>query len=273
LRETDEKGSQDVVRRCTGGLICEAQAVERLKHFCSRNALDIEGLGDKQIEMFFSEALVRTAADIFTLARRDAKAATKLIDREGYGETSVRNLFASIEVRRHPPLNRFIYALGIRHIGETNARRLARHFGTFDALRQIAMKAATDFDARAELDAISGLGPAAVTAVVDFFAELHNEQALDALLAEVTPQPMQAVEITSAVTGKTIVFTGSLEKMTREEIKAQAERLGAKVAGSVSSKTDLVVAGPGAGSKLNKARDLGIEVIDEAAWLKRIGAG
>jgi DNA ligase (NAD+) len=273
LRETDEKGNQDVVRRCTGGLICEAQAVERLKHFCSRNALDIEGLGDKQIEMFFSEGLVRTAADIFTLPGRDAKAATKLAEREGYGETSVRNLFASIEARRHPPLNRFIYALGIRHIGETNARRLARHFGTFENLRRIAIKAATDFEARAELDAISGLGPTAIKAVVDFFAEPHNEQALDALLAEVTPQPMEEVETASPVAGKTIVFTGSLEKMTRDEIKAQAERLGAKVAASVSSKTDLVVAGPGAGSKLNKARELGVEVIDEAAWLARISAG
>jgi DNA ligase (NAD+) len=273
LRETDEKGNEDVVRRCTGGLICEAQAVERLKHFCSRNALDIEGLGDKQIEMFFAEGLVRTAADIFTLPRRDAKAATKLAEREGYGETSVRNLFASIEARRHPPLNRFIYALGIRHIGETNARRLARHFGTFDGLRKTAIKAGSDFEARAELDSINGLGPTAIKAVVDIFAEPHNEQALDALLREVTPEPMEAVETTSPVAGKTIVFTGSLERMTREEIKAQAERLGAKVAGSVSSKTDLIVAGPGAGSKLNKARELGIEIIDEAAWLARIGAG
>ncbi|MBV8847997.1 MAG: NAD-dependent DNA ligase LigA [Methylobacteriaceae bacterium] len=273
VRETDEKGNEDVVRRCTGSLICPAQAVERLKHFCSRNALDIEGLGDKQIEAFFSEGLIRTAADIFALATRDAKAATKLTEREGYGETSVRNLFASIEARRHPPLNRFIYALGIRHIGETNARRLARHFGTFDALRKTTMKAAADFEARAELDSIGGLGPAAIKAVVDFFAEPHNEQALDALLKEVTPEPMEAVETSSPVAGKTIVFTGSLEKMTREEIKAQAERLGAKVSGSVSSKTDLIVAGPGAGSKLNKARELGIEIIDEMAWLKRIGAG
>ncbi len=272
LRETDEKGNEDVVRRCTGSLICPAQAVERLKHFCSRNALDIEGLGDKQIEIFFEEGLIRTAADIFTLAERDAKSPQKLVEREGYGETSVRNLFASIEARRHPPVNRLIYALGIRHIGETNARRLARHFGTFDALRKTAVKAASDFEARADLDSIGGLGPTAVKAVVDFFSEPHNEHALDALLKEITPEPMQAVETSSPVAGKTIVFTGSLEKMTREEIKAQAERLGAKVAGSVSAKTDLVVAGPGAGSKLNKARELGIEVIDEESWLKRIGA-
>ncbi len=184
----------------------------------------------------------------------------------------MRNLFASIEARRHPPVNRLIYALGIRHIGETNARRLARHFGTFDALRKTAVKAASDFEARADLDSIGGLGPTAVKAVVDFFSEPHNEHALDALLKEITPEPMQAVETSSPVAGKTIVFTGSLEKMTREEIKAQAERLGAKVAGSVSAKTDLVVAGPGAGSKLNKARELGIEVIDEESWLKRIGA-
>ncbi|GAC1553454.1 MAG: NAD-dependent DNA ligase LigA [Beijerinckiaceae bacterium] len=273
LRETDDKGNADVVRRCTGGLICAAQAVERLKHFCSRNALDIEGLGDKQIELFFHEGLIRTAADIFTLAKRDAEATTKLADREGFGAISVRNLFASIESRRHVPLNRFIFALGIRHIGETNARRLARHFGTFEALRQSAINANRDFEALAELDSINGLGPAAIKAVVQFFAEPHNETALDALLAQVTPEPMEAVEITSPVAGKTIVFTGSLEKLTREEIKAQAERLGAKVVGSVSKNTDLVVAGPGAGSKLTKARELGIEVIDEAAWLARIGAG
>jgi DNA ligase (NAD+) len=195
----------------------------------------------------------------------------KLKDREGFGATSVRNLFAAIEARRRVPLNRFIFALGIRHVGETNARRLARHFGTFEALRNVA-RAAKDpaSEARSELDNISGIGDVVAEAVADFFAEPHNETALDALLAQVTPEPMEAVQTDSPVAGKTVVFTGALEKFTREEAKAQAERLGAKVAGSVSKKTDLVVAGPGAGSKLTKAAELGIEVISEDDWLARI---
>jgi DNA ligase (NAD+) len=272
IREIDEKtGTIDVVRRCTGVLVCPAQAVERLKHFASRNALDIEGLGDKQIELFYHEGLIKTAADIFTLAERDAASLTKLKDREGYGVTSVRNLFNAIESRREVPLNRFIYALGIRHVGETNARRLARHFGTFEALRSIAREASIGSEARAEIDNIEGFGNVVAEAIADFFAEPHNEAVLDALLVHVTPVPMEAVATTSPVTGKTIVFTGTLERMTREEAKAQAERLGAKVAGSVSKKTDLVVAGPGAGSKLAKASEFGIETISEEDWLKLIG--
>jgi DNA ligase (NAD+) len=269
IREIDPKtGTADVVRRCTGGLICAAQVTERLKHFVSRLAFDIEGLGDKQIEQFYREGLIKTPADIFTLAARDAKSATKLKDREGYGETSVRNLFAAIEVRRRIPLNRFIYSLGIRHVGETNACRLGRHFGTFEAFRATARAATEGSEARAEIDNIEGLGEVVAEAVADFFAEKHNEDQLDALLEHVTPLPMQEVASTSPVAGKTIVFTGSLERMTRDEAKAQAERLGAKVAASVSSNTDLVVAGPGAGSKLAKAAELGIETIDEDDWMK-----
>jgi len=275
IREIDPKtGSADVVRRCTGGLVCPAQAMERLKHFVSRHAFDIEGLGEKQIEQFCREGLITRPADIFTLPARDAESETKLKDREGYGETSVRNLFAAIEARRRIPLDRFIYALGIRHVGETNARRLARHFGTFEALRTTARAAAEGSEARAEIDNIEGLGEVVAEAVADFFAEKHNEDELDALLQHVTPLPMQAVASKSPVAGKTIVFTGSLERMTRDEAKAQAERLGAKVAASVSKKTDLVVAGPGAGSKLAKAAELGIETIDEDEWLKlAAGAG
>jgi len=275
IREIDPKtGSADVVRRCTGGLVCPAQAMERLKHFVSRHAFDIEGLGEKQIEQFYREGLITKPADIFTLAARDAKSETKLKDREGYGETSVRNLFTAIEARRRIPLNRFIYALGIRHVGETNARRLARHFGTFEALRATARAAAEGSEARAEIDNIEGLGDVVAEAIADFFAEKHNEDELDALLQHVTPLPMEAVASKSPVAGKTIVFTGTLERMTRDEAKAQAERLGAKVAASVSKKTDLVVAGPGAGSKLAKAAELGIETIDEDEWLKlAAGAG
>ena len=273
VREMDEKGEEDVVRRCTGGLVCPAQAVERLKHFCSRNAMDIEGLGDKQIEAFFHEDLIRTAADIFTLSERDTRDNLNIAKREGYGATSVRNLFAAIDARRHVPLNRFIFALGIRRVGEINARRLARHFGSFDALRACAREAVEVSPPRAELEAIDGVGGIVAEAVADFFLEERNEQALDALLAQVTPEPMEQVVSSSPVAGKTVVFTGSLERLTREEAKAQADRFGAKVSGSVSAKTDLVVAGPGAGSKLTKAKDLGVEVISEDEWFARTGQG
>jgi DNA ligase (NAD+) len=267
VREMRESGV-DVVRRCTGGLVCKAQAQERLKHFVSRLAFDIEGLGEKQIEQFYAEKLIAKPDDIFTLAARDAHAEVKLVDREGYGETSVRNLFAAIEARREIALNRFIFALGIRHVGETNARRLARHFGTFAALRKTARAACEGSEARAEIDNIEGLGAVVAEAVADFFAEKHNEDELDALLKYVTVVPMEAVASASPVAGKTVVFTGALERLTRDEAKAQAERLGAKVASSVSKNTDLVVAGPGAGSKLAKAKELGVATIDEEAWLK-----
>jgi DNA ligase (NAD+) len=274
VRELDAKGEEDVVRRCTGGLVCPAQAVERLKHFASRNAFDIEGLGDKQIEFFYEKGMIRSPADIFTLEARDSdpKSLVKIRNFEGFGETSVRNLFAAIEARRKVELNRFIFALGIRHVGETNARRLARHFETFEALRATARAAKDEAsEARAEIRNIEGIGAVVAEALADFFAEEHNETALDALLREVSPVPMERVKQDSPVAGKTIVFTGALERMTREEAKAMAERLGAKVAGSVSKKTDLLVAGPGAGSKLTKAEGLGVEVITEDQWFERVG--
>jgi DNA ligase (NAD+) len=272
VREIDPKtGTADVVRRCTGGLVCTAQVVERLKHFASRNAFDIEGFGDKLIEQFFHDDLIKTPADIFTLEEHERRGLLKLTERDGFGETSVRNLFNAIEARRSLPLNRFIYALGIRHVGETNARRLARHFETFEALRKTAKAASEGSDARAEINNIEGIGEVVAEAIADFFAEKHNEDVLDALLDHVTPVPMEAVASASPVAGKTIVFTGSLERMTRDEAKAMAERLGAKVAASVSKKTDLVVAGPGAGSKLAKAAELGIETISEEDWLKLAG--
>ena len=272
VREIDPKtGTADVVRRCTGGLVCTAQVVERLKHFASRNAFDIEGFGDKLIEQFFHDGLIKTPADIFTLEERERRGLLRLTEREGFGELSVRNLFNAIEVRRTLPLNRFIYGLGIRHVGETNARRLARHFETFEALRKIAKAASEGSDARAEINNIEGIGEVVAEAVADFFAERHNEDVLDALLDHVTSVPMEAVASASPVAGKTVVFTGSLERMTRDEAKAMAERLGAKVAASVSKKTDLVVVGPGAGSKLAKAAELGIETISEEDWLKRTG--
>jgi DNA ligase (NAD+) len=270
LREIDEKtGEKDVVRRCTGTLICPAQAVEGLKHFASRNAFDIEGLGEKLIELFFTEGLICTPADIFTLKARDGQGRPPLHEWEGFGETSSRNLFNAIDARRTIPLNRFLYALGIRHVGETNARRLARHFGDWDSLRA----AARVENAAEEISAIGGIGPVVAEAIADFFAESRNEAALDALVKEVTVEPMEAVAAGHPLAGQTIVFTGSLEKMTRDEAKAVAERLGAKVSGSISAKTNLVVAGPGAGSKLAKARELGVETVDEDEWIRRSGRG
>ncbi len=268
-------GKEDAVRRCTGGLICPAQAVERLKHFVSRDAMDIDGLGDKQIEFFHSDPdlPVREPADIFTLAARDAANLKKLKDKEGFGAVSAKKLFDAIENRRTPPLNRFIFGLGIRHIGETTARLLARHYGSFEALRAAGIAAADEASPeRQELDAIDSVGPTVVEALIAFFGEPHNEELLDRLLAQVSPQPLEAVASASPVAGKIVVFTGALERMTRDEAKAMAERLGAKVAGSVSSKTDLLVAGPGAGSKLKDAAKHGVEVIDEAGWFDLVGA-
>jgi DNA ligase (NAD+) len=270
LREIDEKtGVKDVVRRCTGTLICPAQAVEGLKHFVSRNAFDIEGLGEKLIELFFTEGLIRTPADIFTLKTRDGKSGPPLREWEGFGETSARNLFNAIDARRTVPLNRFLYALGIRHVGETNARRLARHFGDWESLRAGARAE----NAAEELSGVGGIGPVVAEAIADFFGEPRNEAALDALVKEVTIEPMEAIAAGHPLAGQTIVFTGSLEKMTRDEAKAVAERLGAKVSGSISAKTNLVVAGPGAGSKLAKAQELGVEMIDEDEWIRRAGSG
>jgi len=265
-------GKEDAVRRCTGGLICPAQRVERLKHFVSRNAFDIEGLGEKHIKAFCADGLIQSPPDIFTLEKRDQRASSKLAKREGWGETSAKKLFAAIEARRNVRLDRFIYALGIRHVGETTARLLARNYGTADAFLAAMREAGVDRegDAFAALDNIDGIGPAVAVAIADFFAETHNIEVVEDLLKEVTPAPLEKVEHGSPVSGKTVVFTGTLERMTRSEAKARAERLGAKVAGSVSKNTDYVVAGPGAGSKLKNAKDLGVKVLSEEEWLKLI---
>jgi DNA ligase (NAD+) len=267
----------EAVRRCTGALICPAQAVERLKHFVSRNAFDIEGLGEKQVQEFFHDGLIMSAVDIFTLQKRDARSASKLMQREGYGETSVRNLFAAIDARRSVELHRLIYALGIRHVGEGNAKLLARHYGTIEAFREAMLAAAKGgtgeenaTEAYQDLNDIGGVGEIVADAVVEFFAEPRNVKALGELLREIEVRPAEKPRKSSPVSSKTVVFTGSLTKFTRDEAKAVAERLGAKVAGSVSKKTDYVVAGEEAGSKLNKARELGVTVLTEDEWLALI---
>jgi DNA ligase (NAD+) len=274
VREADASGKLDKARRCTGGLICSAQAVERLRHFVSRDAFDIEGLGEKQIEAFYQDGVITRPQDIFALEAYDAASLKKLKDREGWGPTSVRNLFAAINTRRQITLNRFIYALGIRHVGESTAKLLARHAGDFTQLRTMILAAKeADSEARTQLTAIDGIGPVMADALVDFFTEPHNQEVMDALLAQVKIEPMEQVVSSSPVAGMTIVFTGALERMTRDEAKAMAERLGAKVSGSVSKKSNLVVAGPGAGSKLADAQKHGVEVISEDVWFERVGAG
>jgi DNA ligase (NAD+) len=360
VRDVDETtGEADVVRRCTGGLVCAAQAKERLRHFVSRNALDIEGLGEERIALFHDEGLIRTPADIFTLAARDAASANPLSKRKGFGARSVENLYNAIEQRRRVPLERLLFALGIRHIGETTARDLAKAFPTWDAFRVAVERAIADapgpawqrfyglkgvgeqtaakavkaiaergevllqrdlldrplaerlashklaparaadalaeaFDGEAgalvaaareaagqlagegytELASLSGVGEVATDALVDFFREPHNKEVLAALLAQIEVLPFERPAATqSAVTGKTVVFTGTLERLNRNEAKAQAERLGAKVSGSVSKKTDYVIAGADAGSKLTKAQELGVAVLTEDEWLELIGGG
>ncbi len=258
-----EEGEIDV--RCTGGLICPAQRFERLRHFVSRGALDIEGLGEKSIAEFLELGWLNEPADIYRLpAHRE-----ELVGREGWQAKSVDALIAAIEAKRAPDAARLLFGLGIRHVGSVTARDLMKAFGTMARLREIAEAArAGDEEAAAELAAIEGVGPTVARALGDFFHEPHNIEAWDDLMREVSP-PLYVVETRSSpVTGKTIVFTGSLEALSRDEAKAQAERLGAKAAGSVSAKTDLIVAGPGAGSKLKKAAELGIQVIDEAQWLE-----
>ena len=287
-RAVREEG--EAVRRCTGGLICPAQAVERLQHFVSRKAFDIEGLGEKQIDAFFREGIVREPADIFTLERRQKEGVldlytyktradgSRMIGSDGApvaaNAKSVENLFAAIAARRSVALPRFIYALGVRHIGETNARLFAGAYGSFAAFREAAL-AAADPTSRAyeEMLAIEGVGALVARGVIDFFAEEHNLSALARLLEEVTPEDMAAAPgADSPVAGKTVVFTGSIEKMTREEAKARALALGARVAGSVSAKTDYLIAGADAGSKLAKARELGVRVLTEQEWLDLIGS-
>ncbi|MBY0519543.1 MAG: NAD-dependent DNA ligase LigA, partial [Sphingomonas sp.] len=261
-----EEGEVDI--RCTGGLICPAQRVERLRHFVSRAALDIDGLGDKTIREFFGLGWLHSPADIFRLAaHRD-----ELLTREGWKEKSVDALLASIEARRTPDPARFLFGLGIRHVGAVTARDLVKAFGSVQALYDIAVRADSDPQALADIVSVEGIGPVVAQALVDFFAEPHNREAWADLLGEVAPPAFLSLVRESPVTGKTLVFTGSLETLSRDEAKAQAEALGAKVAGSVSAKTDLIVAGPGAGSKLKKAAELGIEVIDEAGWRAIVAA-
>ncbi|HZK99527.1 MAG TPA: NAD-dependent DNA ligase LigA [Caulobacteraceae bacterium] len=271
-RETTASGAETVVRRCAGEFACPFQRVEHLRHFVSRRAFDIEGLGEKQLRAFFEEGLILAPADIFRLAR-DPAAMARLRERTGYGETSVANLERSIEARRRIPLDRFIYSLGIRHVGETTALVMARGYG--DAANFLAAMdklAGGDADAMAELDALDQIGAAVIAAAGAYFAEDHNRRIVEALTAELTILDAERPKTDTAVAGKTVVFTGALERMTREEAKAQAEALGAKVSSSVSKKTDIVVAGPGAGSKLKTAAELGVEVISEAAWLALIGS-
>ncbi|KQW28839.1 aromatic ring-opening dioxygenase LigA [Rhizobium sp. Root274] len=278
VREKNEKtGKLDSVTRCTGGFVCRAQAVEHIKHFVSRNAFDIEGLGTKQVDFFFESddpaLMIRTAPDIFTLKERQEKSLTKLENIEGFGRVSVRKLFEAIDARREIALHRFIFALGIRHVGETTAKLLARSYGSYSAFAEGMEAAALKFgDAWNELNAIEGIGEVVAASIVEFFKEPRNLEVVQRLLAEVRPLDAEApVASDSPVAGKTVVFTGSLERFTRDEAKARAEGLGAKVAGSVSKKTDYVVAGPGAGSKLDKARELGVAVMTEDEWLALIG--
>jgi len=277
-----EGGEVDI--RCTGGLICPAQRVERLRHFVSRHALDIEGLGITTIESFFRDEILQSPADIFRLHEKRGL----LLERERWAETSVDNLLAAIDAKRRPPLDRFLYALGIRHVGEVTARDLARRYRSLEAFlamidRALEFRAATEaaigeseskFAQRRDKAVVAiietpNIGPEVANALLDFFEEPHNREVLDDLKAAgVEPADVVWETRQSSVSGKTLVFTGSLETLSRDEAKAQAEALGAKVAGSVSAKTDLVIAGPGAGSKLKKARDLEIQVIDEAEWAK-----
>jgi DNA ligase (NAD+) len=271
-RETTASGAETVVRRCTGELACPFQRIEHLKHFVSRRAFDIEGLGEKQLTAFYEEGLIREPADIFRLARDEAKLAVLRV-REGYGETSVANLAAAIEARRSISLERFINALGVRHVGEQTAVVLARGYGEAKAFLAAMDKVAEgDPDAVAELDALDQVGEAVIRSMTAYFSEPHNRRLVSDLVDQITIEDAARPRGDSAVAGKTVVFTGSLERMTRDEAKAQAEALGAKVSSSVSKKTDIVVAGPGAGSKLKTAAELGVEVLTEDAWLELVRA-
>lgn len=263
----------EVARRCTGGLICKAQAVERLKHFVSRLAFDIEGLGAKIVEEFYEDGLIKTPGDIFRLEKNDQGSLTPIRKREGWGDLSARNLFDSIEKRRTVSFDRFIYALGIRQIGEATAKKLAGFYGTLEAMRAAMDEAQTiGSDARGDLLNIEDVGPSVADDLLGFFAEKHNRDVLDDLQSLLTIEPyIRPAAVDSPVAGKTVVFTGTLVTLTRQEAKANAERLGAKVAGSVSKKTDYVVAGEDAGSKLKSARELGVAVLTEEEWKKLTG--
>jgi DNA ligase (NAD+) len=269
VRDQTATGEPGAIARCTGEFACPYQAVEHLKHFVSRRAFDIDGLGDKQIELFYERDWVKEPADIFTLEQRNNK--IRLQEVEGFGETSVRNLFAAIAARRDIALERFIYALGIRHVGETTAVALARGYGSWAAFHDACLKLAkADQDVRAEMDALDQIGDTVIDSLRDYFAEAHNRRRVERLAGEVKIREAAKPRTDSAVAGKTVVFTGTLERMTRDEAKASAERLGAKVSGSVSKKTDYVVAGPGAGSKLADAKKLGVAVVTEDEWMKLI---
>lgn len=274
VRDATAGGGEGVVRRCSGEFACPYQRIEHLRHFVSRRAFDIDGLGEKQIEFFFHDPdlPVRAPGDIFTLKERDGKNLKKLKDKEGFGEVSAQKLFDAIEARRKVQLERMIYGLGIRHVGERTAVTLARGYGSWTQFHDAAIAVANgDVAAREEMDALDDIGDAVIDAIATYFGEAHNRQLVEELAAQVTVEEAERPATDSPVAGKTVVFTGALERMSRDEAKAMAERLGAKVSGSVSKKTDLVVAGPGAGSKLKQASELGIEVIDEDAWFDLVG--
>jgi DNA ligase (NAD+) len=275
VMKVDKEGNAtlSVVRRCTGEMACPFQRIEHLKLFVSRRAFDIEGLGERQLQAFFDEGWIQEPADIFKLVKNPERMAI-LLERDGYGETSVRNLTASIEARRTISLDRFIFGLGIRHIGETTAITLSRGYGSVGAfLAAMDLVAAGDEAAKEELDALDQVGSAVIDAAGAYFAEDHNREIVARLVAELDVQDAEQPKTDTAVAGKTVVFTGALERMTRDEAKARAERLGAKVSSSVSKKTDIVVAGPGAGSKLKTAAELGLQVLTEDEWLALIGDG
>jgi DNA ligase (NAD+) len=270
VREINSAGEEGVRFRCSGEFACPFQKTEHLKLFVSRGAFDIDGLGAKQIDYFFEQGWIKEPADIFTLEARNGK--LKLEEIEGYGETSVRNLFAAIATRREISLERFIYALGIRHVGDTTARALARGYGTWEAFHEAALAVARgDDETRTEMDALDQIGETVIEALAAYFKEKHNRDIVERLTKQVRIQEAEKPASNTVVAGKTVVFTGSLEKMTREEAKAMAERLGAKTSGSVSKKTDSLVAGPGAGSKIIKAREAGVTVLTEDEWFELVG--
>jgi DNA ligase (NAD+) len=270
VREKTAAGEEGAIARCSGEFACPYQAVEHLKHFVSRRAFDIEGLGEKQIALFYDKEWVKEPAEIFTLEARNQN--IRLEEVEGFGETSVRNLFGAIAARREISLERFIYALGIRHVGETTATALARGYGTWHAFREACLKLSRgDEETKGEMDALDQIGDTVIESLRDYFGEAHNSARIERLVAQVRIRDAEMPRTESPVAGKTVVFTGALEKMTRDEAKAMAERLGAKVAGSVSKKTDYVVAGPGAGGKLDKAREAGVNVITEDEWFALVG--
>jgi DNA ligase (NAD+) len=269
VREIIAGGEQGARVHCTGEFACPFQQIEHLRHFVSRRAFDIDGLGEKQIEFFHEQGWINEPADIFTLPERNKK--IRLEDVEGFGETSVRNLFGAIAARRDITLERFIYALGIRHVGETTAVALARGYGSWDAFHDACLKLAKDDEeTKQEMDALDQIGDTVIESLHDYFGEAHNRRRVERLAAQVKIRDAEKPRSDSPVAGKTVVFTGSLEKMTRDEAKASAERLGAKVSGSVSKKTDYVVAGPGAGSKLAEAKKHGVAVLTEDEWAKLI---